>query len=408
MQRLSRRALRGGGAVMIVVLAALVVLALLGWPLRLPGAAADKAAKSEVALEFAAREVVQPRLATLPGQLEFSGPLVAPQTAVLRATAGGTLAQLTVAEGSRVQAGQLLGRIELTDGASRLAERQAQLEALQALQAQADRSHASNERLAAQQFISGIALQNSRAALDSARANTAAAMAALETTRSTLRDGMVVAPIAGIVAKRLALPGEKVAPEQVLLHIVDLRTLELAALVGTHEVGRLQPGLAVQVQLEGQAQPVQGQIARIAPAAEPGTRSIGVTVVLANADEQMRAGQYAVARATLADPTERLLLPQAAVVSSSGQDHVWVIEGGALARRAVTLGRRSADAAGEARVEVLRGVTAASVVLAGRFDNLREGAKAVVVEAGASAATDQVLAKAAPLSSAAASAPNLK
>ena len=38
--------------------------------------------KPEVPLEFAPREVVQPSLARLPGSLEFSGPLVAPQTAV--------------------------------------------------------------------------------------------------------------------------------------------------------------------------------------------------------------------------------------------------------------------------------------------------------------------------------------
>jgi membrane fusion protein, multidrug efflux system len=64
------------------------------------------------------------------------------------------------------------------------------------------------------------------------------------------------------------------------------------------------------------------------------------------------------------------------VGSNGGQDHVWVIEGGALMRRAVTTGRR--DKAG-GRVEVLKGVAPGAQVLAARFDNLREGSKAVVV-----------------------------
>jgi hypothetical protein len=51
---------------------------------------------------------------------------------------------------------------------------------------------------------------------------------------------------------------------------------------------------------------VAGRIARIAPAAEPGTRSIGVTIELANPKETLRAGQYALARATLADDSDRL------------------------------------------------------------------------------------------------------
>jgi len=332
--------------------------------------------KPEVPLEFAPREVVQPALARLPGVVEFSGPLVAPQTALLRAKAGGTLLHLAVAEGSRVQAGQLLGRIELADLASRVAERGAQLESARATLAQAERAHANNERLAAQQFISSSALDGSRAALDTARAQLNAAQAALDTTRVGLRDASLLAPISGIVAKRHALPGEKIAAEQPVLTIVDLATLELAGSVGTHEVSRIAPGMAVEVQVEGVDQPVAGRIARIAPAAEPGTRSIGVTIALANPKETLRAGQYALARATLADDADRLTLPASAVGNTSGQDHVWVIESGLLARRAVTLGRKDAR---EGRVEVLQGVTPASQVLAARFDNLREGAKALVV-----------------------------
>ncbi len=350
--------------------------------------------KPEVPLEFVAREVVQPSLARMPGLVEFSGPLVAPQTALVRAKAGGTLLSLAVAEGSRVQAGQVLGRIELADISSRVAERQANLESMRALVVQAERTHASNERLAAQQFISGIALENSRAALDTAKANLNAAQASLDTTKVALRDGALLAPISGIVSKRHALPGEKVSVEQQVLTIVDLRTLELAGTIGTHEVPRISAGMAVQVQVEGVDQPVAGRVARIAPAAEPGTRSIGVTIELPNAKETLRAGQYALARATLSDDTQRLTLPATAVGKTSGQDHVWVIENGTLARRAVTVGRRDER---EGRVEVLQGVTPAAQVLAARFDNLREGAKASVVAA-----------KSAPVASAAASTPLVK
>jgi len=350
--------------------------------------------KPDVPLEFAPREVVQPALARLPGSVEFSGPLVAPQTAVVRARAGGTLLSLGVAEGSRVQAGQVLGRIELADLSSRVAERHAGIDSARAALVQAERTHSSNERLAAQQFISQPALEQSRAALDTARANVSAAQAALETTRVALRDGTLLAPIAGIVAKRHVLPGEKLSVEQQVLTIVDLARLELAGSVGTHEVARIQPGMAVQVQVEGLDQPVAGRVARIAPAAEPGTRSIGVTIELPNPQETLRGGQYALARATLADDTDRLTLPTAAVGKTSGQDHVWLIENGVLARRAVTVGRRDERIG---KVEVLQGVTPTSQVLAARFDNLREGAKALVVAA-----------KSAPVASAAASTPLVK
>ena len=119
-----------------------------------------------------------------------------------------------------------------------------------------------------------------------------------------------------------------------------------------------------------------------------------MTIELPNAKEVLRAGQYAIARTTLADDTERLTLPATAVGQAAGQDHVWVIEDGTLARRAVTLGRRDAR---EGRVEVLQGVSPKSAVLAARFDNLREGAKASVVAN-----------KTAPVASAAASTPAVR
>jgi len=338
--------------------------------------------KPEVPLEFVPREVVQPALARMPALVQFSGPLVAPRTSLVRAKAAGTLVALTAAEGSRVQAGQVIGRIDMAETSSRVAERGANLESARATLAQAERAHASNERLAAQQFISPIALDNSRAAVDTARAALNAAQAALDTTRVGLRDATLLAPISGIVAKRHVLPGEKVSIDQQVLTIVDLARLELAGSVGTHEVSRLAAGMPVDVQVEGVAQPVAGRIARIAPAAEPGTRSIGVTIELANPEETLRAGQYALARATLADDRERLTLPAAAVGSSAGQDHVWLIEDGVLARRAVNLGRRDER---EGRVEVLQGVQPESQVLAARFDNLREGAKALIVASKSSA-----------------------
>jgi membrane fusion protein, multidrug efflux system len=354
-------------------------------------ASKDGDKKPDVALEFVQREVVNPSLARMPGLVEFSGPLVAPQTALVRAKAAGTLLNLAVAEGSRVQAGQVLGRIELAELNTRVAERNAMLESARATLAQAERTHASNERLAAQQFISSNALETSRAAVDTARASLNAAQASLETAKVGLREATLVAPISGIVAKRHVLPGEKLSAEQQVLSIVDLARLELAGSVGTHEVARVSAGMPVSVQVEGVDQVVAGRVARIAPAAEPGTRSIGVTIELANPKETLRAGQYALVRAELADNTDRLTLPATAVGQTSGQDHVWLIEDGKLARRAVTVGRRDAR---EGRVEVLQGVSPASVVLAARFDNLREGAKALVVAA-----------KAAPVASAAASVP---
>lgn len=357
-----------------LLLAAGVAGAVASGKLKLPG----KAVKPDPVLEFTSAEVVRPALVSMPGRVEVSGPLVAPVTAIVRAKVAGTLLSLSAGEGSRVKAGQSLGSVDLADLGSRVAERSALLESARAALGQAERSPAQNERLAAQQFISAAALDSSRAAVDTARAQLGAAQAALNTTRVGVREAALVAPISGIVAKRHTVAGEKVAAEQPLLTIVDLSTLELAGSVGTHEVSRLAPGLPVQVRIEGHDKPVAAQIARIAPAADAGTRAIGVTIVLANPNELYRAGVYASASVVLADDTQRLTLPASAIATTGGQDHVWLVADGTLQRRMVSLGRRDER---QGRVEVLDGVAPASQVLGARFENLREGARAVVVAA---------------------------
>ena len=340
--------------------------------------------KAQVALEFVPSEVTSPSLASMPGLIEFSGPLVAPGTVVVRSKASGTLLSLAVTEGSRVKAGQLLGQVDLEEMRYRVAERMASVDAARATADQAERQHQASQGLAEQKFIAPTALDVSRASMESSRAQYLAAKAQLDTLQVTMRQAALLAPINGIVSKRHALPGEKLAPEQQILSIVDLSKLELAGLVGTHEVSRLKPGMAVQVQVEGVDHAVEARISRIAPAAEPGTRSIGVTLALENPKEAFRAGQYAVAKVSLADEQQRLTVPLAALSSNSGQEGVWLIDNGALVRRIVTTGRRDLR---EGRVEVLNGLTPAAQVLAARFDNLRDGAKASVVASKAKVAS---------------------
>ncbi|MCE4555949.1 efflux RND transporter periplasmic adaptor subunit [Roseateles cellulosilyticus] len=371
-----RKSVKLGGIAAVVLLvggAGVAVMASKGDGPKKPGEE-----KAKPALEFVASEVVKPVVTAMPATIEFSGPLVAPGTVVVRAKSNGTLLTLAVGEGSRVKAGQALGQVDLEELRYRIAERHASAEALRAQMEQAERTYKANEGLAANNFIAQTALDTSRAALEAARANWRAAQAQLDTTQVTMRQAALVSPINGIVAKRYAVPGEKLAAEQQILNIVDLAKLELAGLVGTHEVSRLHPGMPVQVKVEGVDEPVEAHISRIAPAAEPGTRSIGVTLVLDNPKELYRAGQYAVAKVVLPDETQRLTVPIAAISRNSGQEQVWMIENGALARRIVTTGRSDAS---QGRVEVLSGLKPEAQVLAARFDNLREGDPAQVVAA---------------------------
>jgi membrane fusion protein, multidrug efflux system len=334
--------------------------------------------KQSKPIEFVAAELEKPRVMQLPLVVDFTGPLMAPKTATVRAKAAATLLSLDVAEGARVKAGQRIGQLDLASLAAIVSDRSAAYESARASFDNAQRQFNANKNLAEQNFISPTALESQKTQLEAARAQVMSAQASLTTARLTLRDASLVAPIDGIVSKRHVVPGEKLAFDQNIVTIVDLRKLELAGSVPTHEVTMLKTGQPVSLAVEGVAEPVPGKIERIAPAAEAGTRSIGVFVTIDNPKELLRAGQYATARVDVGDPTPRLTVPATALSALSGEEYVWTLEKDVVTRRIITTGRKD-TASG--RIEVLNGLAPDVQVLAARFDNLKDGAPGKVVAA---------------------------
>ncbi|MEP7276049.1 MAG: efflux RND transporter periplasmic adaptor subunit, partial [Betaproteobacteria bacterium] len=178
------------------------------------------------------------------------------------------------------------------------------------------------------------------------------------------------------VAKRHVQPGEKVAIEAPLVTVVDLKDLEVQALVPAIDVPELRIGMPVEFSVDGFGERrFTGRVERINPSTEPGTRALLVYVGLPNSDALLRSGMFATGRIELAASAPAPTLPAAAVRTEAGQSFVWVIDNGKLARRVVTLGRRD-EAKG--LVEIKTALPPKLPVLSARFDNLKDGAPALV------------------------------
>ena len=118
-----------------------------------------------------------------------------------------------------------------------------------------------------------------------------------------------------------------------------------------------------------------GRIERINPSTEPGTRAILVFVGIPNADYALRGGMFATGRIALVASAPVATLPATAVRVEAGQTYVWTVESGKLVKRLVVTGKRD-EAAG--RIEVKTGLPKDVPVLAAKFDNLKDGAPAIV------------------------------
>jgi RND family efflux transporter MFP subunit len=281
-----------------------------------------------------------------------------------------------VREGDAVQAGQVLVRVDTADLDAHVLERQGQLQSAKAQLALAEKTNTMNQKLLKQNFISQNASDNAESSLEVAKGNLQASEAQLRVAQNAVRDAIATAPLSGVVAKRHVQPGEKVAFDSPLVTVVDLKEMELQALVPSGDIPELQIGMEVDLAVDGFTdRKFTGRIQRINPSTEAGTRAILVFVGIPNPAQALRGGMFATGRIALAGGKPVPTLPTTAVRSEAGQSFVWTIQDGKLAKRLVLLGRRDDDAG---RVELRTELPANARVLGAKFDNLKEGAPALV------------------------------
>jgi membrane fusion protein (multidrug efflux system) len=329
-----------------------------------------------VTLEFAPADLAVAESRALSRWLPVSGTMQPVHQATVKAKVSGDVREITVREGDRVKAGQMLVRVDTADLDARLIERQGQLESAKAQMALAEKNLATNRTLLKQNFISQNAFDSSESNMNVTRGSVKSAEAQVRLAQNALKDAVAAAPLSGIVAKRHVQPGEKVAFDTPLVTIVDLKEIELQAMVPAVDIPELKPGMTVDLTVDGFGdRRFTGRIERINPATEPGTRAILVFVGIPNPNDELRGGMFATGRVALAASSPVLSLPAGAVRTEAGQTFVWGIEDGKLAKRMIVVGRRDEDTG---RVEVKTTLPPAFRVLAGRFDNLKEGAPALV------------------------------
>jgi membrane fusion protein, multidrug efflux system len=329
-----------------------------------------------VTLEFAPADLAVAESKPLSRWLPVSGTLQPVHQATVKAKVSGDVKQITVREGDPVQAGQMLVRVDTADLDAKLIERQGQLESAKAQLALAEKTLSTNQKLLKQNFISQTAFDSSESNMNVTRGSVKSAEAQVRLAQNALRDAVATAPLSGIVAKRHVQPGEKVAFDTPLVTVVDLKAIELQAMVPAIDIPELKAGMSVDLTVDGFGErKFAGRIERINPATEPGTRAILVFVGIPNPNNELRGGMFATGRVALAASAPVLSLPVNAVRSEAGQTFVWTIEDGKLVRRMVVLGRRDEETG---RVELKTALPAGLKVLAARFDNLKEGAPALV------------------------------
>lgn len=365
-------------------MAAAIVVVLLGggvWRAMAARQAQQKALaeastqRAQAPLQLAADEVVTVQSSQLSLGVPVSGSLRAVDSAMVKARVAGELQGLTLREGDTVKAGQEVARIDPTEARARLRQAQQQADAAKSQVDINQRQYNNNRALVDQGFISATALVTSQASLEAAQSSYQAAVSAADVARKALEDTVLKSPISGLVAQRLAQPGERVPVDARIIEVVDLSRLELEALLTPADSLSVRVGQKAQLTVEGAAAPVQATVVRINPSAQAGSRAVPVYLEI----DTSRAGaavpvlrQGLFVQGTLeTGRAEVLAVPLEAVRTDKPLPYVQAVENGRIAHRGVRLGARAQHEG--ATWVAAEGLAEGALIATGALGALREG-----------------------------------
>lgn len=329
---------------MILIVTVLLLFGLIGYRLttKLSNDAAVEARSKVVTLPTVTTSLVERRV--LSSRVLITGNIRPESEVDIFARVGGPITQVMVEIGDEVKKGQTLAVIESDIYRLQVQQAQAALQMAEAGLSSTQRGADSAESLAKTQNISDVSLTQARSGLAASRAQVAQARAALAMARENLSNSQITSPIDGVVTRRLAQLGMMVAPAAMnpaaaLFQVQDRSRLKIDATIDEKELAFVQPGMAVQVQVDAWPGEIfQGTVKLVSLTLDPISHRAQVEVTLQDDGAKLLANMFA--RGTLVQSTEAegLAIPESALVKGVSKPSVYVLSGDKVNLKEVSLG----------------------------------------------------------------------
>jgi RND family efflux transporter MFP subunit len=307
-----------------------------------------------------------------------------------------------VDRGDVVKKGQTVALVRPSDLPDQLTAARGAVAQSQAALALAQANAERTKQLAPTGVVSQAEIEQSAAALASARAAESAAKAQLSAFGVRLGETRIESPLDGVVLVRRLDPGALVGPPGggAIVTVARTDVLRVFVTVGERDAAGLTLGLDARVEVDAvPGKSYSGKVVRLAPAFDALTRTLEAEVRLDNHGGELRPGMYGRGAIVLAVHPHATVVPIEAVQVADKRRYVFVVRGDKVERRIIESGVDGGD-----WLEVLSGVSVGDHVVVAGADGLSDGA-AVRVAKEAKPTPGASSAPAVPSASASSSAP---
>lgn len=302
------------------------------------------------------------------GTMNAVGTVSAVNGVTLSADLPGVVEEISFESGRRVQAGEVLVRLDTR-------QEQAQLKAAEA---QRDLAKLNLDR--ATDLYKKEAISQSD--FDRVDAEMRSADAAVEGYRAVIERKTIRAPFAGILGIRQANLGQYLAGGDPVVPLQQLDPIHVDFSVPQQDGGALKAGDVVHVRAESLQDALNGRVTAINSVIDPATRNVEVQATFANRSGALRPGMFVEVEVETGTSSGVIALPASAVSYAPYGNSVFIVEDvtgpdgktyRGVRQQFVKLGPGRGD-----QVAVLTGVKAGEEVVTSGVFKLRPGAAVVV------------------------------
>lgn len=279
----------------------------------------------------------------------------------------GRIVELLADQGDRVKRGQLLARLEdddvrqqqqqseavLNRSAASLGVERANLRKARANLVLAEKNAERFKTLAEKNLVSKLEAEQYDTACKVAREEVARSQAAIEAVRmeqqsgragvgfarSKVADTLIYAPQDGVIITRDLEKGATVSPGMSIFTLADPRTVWVKANVDESLLMGIEIGKKATITLRSSTgEQLPGHVARLGHQSDRVTEELEVDVAFNEPLKNFRLGEQADVYIVTGQKKNVSVLPAAAIVTKGRKTGVWVVAGGKLAFKEVTVG----------------------------------------------------------------------
>jgi membrane fusion protein (multidrug efflux system) len=332
--------------------------------------------------------VVEPVTAKeVAGSTEFVGRTEASQRVDVRARVSGTLIERPFEQGSDVEKGALLFKIDPAEFEAALASAKASLARAEAGKLEADRNFARYDELLKRETASVAQYDSAKAKAEQAKADVEAAKAEVQRAELDLGYATILSPIDGRTGLATVDVGNIIGPDSgVLVTVLDLNPLYVYFPVSEQQYlnymqsvkeGKDQP-FVPRIQLANDklyAEP--GKVDLIDNKVDPATGTINVRLKFPNPDALLLPGQYVNVILTSETPEKEIVIPQVAIQENQAGPFVLIVNGeGRVEQRPVKTGQRIGTG-----IVILEGLVEGQTLIVEGIQKVHAGAEVETVQA---------------------------